>query len=126
MAKGGSAAFARIKGDVLAIVRAVPPGGLVSFAAVGAHLDVMPRHVAYILATLDDAAALFVPWHRAIAADGRLGGQRSAEQAALLADEGIALRGLRVIDPEAALIAIEALDHGVPQQRRTGQTTSGN
>lgn len=126
MPKGGSAAFARIKGDVLAIVRAVPPGKLVSFAAIGAHLDIVPRHAAYILATLDPDEVLTVPWHRAMAADGRLGGKRAAEQAALLADEGLALRGLRVIDPEAVLRAVTDLPHGVPQQRRPGSDPSAD
>lgn len=45
--------FARIKADVLTIVASIPEDGMVTFRDIGAHLDVMPRHVAYILKTLD-------------------------------------------------------------------------
>lgn len=57
-----SESFARIKADVLAIARAIPPGRLTSFWAIGSHLDGAPRHVAYILATLTlDEAAVMSP-----------------------------------------------------------------
>ncbi len=68
----GAPFFARIKGDVLRILSAVPPGRVVTFADVGAHLDVMPRHVAYILARLGPGEQARTPWHRAVAADGTL------------------------------------------------------
>ncbi len=45
--------FARIKADVLMTVASIPEGGVVTFRDIGAHLDVMPRHVAYILKMLD-------------------------------------------------------------------------
>jgi hypothetical protein len=45
--------FARIKADVLTIVASIPEGSVVTFRDIGAHLDVMPRHVAYILKMLD-------------------------------------------------------------------------
>jgi alkylated DNA nucleotide flippase Atl1 len=46
-----------MKGDVLRIVAGVPAGRVVTFADTGAHLDVAPRHVACILATLDPLEA---------------------------------------------------------------------
>ncbi len=61
--------YARIKRDVLAILAVVPEGRLVTFTDAGRHLDVSPRHVAYILATLDAAEADgcrgTAPWPRA-------------------------------------------------------------
>lgn len=40
-----SAAFTRIKADVLGIVRDVPCGRVCTRGAIGRHLDVMARHV---------------------------------------------------------------------------------
>jgi alkylated DNA nucleotide flippase Atl1 len=45
--------FARIKADVVSIVAGIPQAGVVTFRDIGAHLDVMPRHVAYTLKKLD-------------------------------------------------------------------------
>lgn len=115
--------FARIKGDVLRIVATVPTGRVVTFADVGAHLDVAPRHVAYILATLADIEAATLPWHCAVTAEGRLGtpkaGPDGATQRALLAAEGA------VFDPEGRItdfvarrVDVGALPHGVPRQSR--------
>jgi methylated-DNA-protein-cysteine methyltransferase-like protein len=115
--------FARIKGDVLRIVASVPAGRVVTFADLGAYLDVAPRHVAYILAMLDPIESTTLPWHRAVAADGRLGaakaGPDGAAQRALLAAEGAAFdpEG-RITDFVARCVAVDALPHGVPKQRR--------
>src|SRR5512137_2918602 len=86
--------FARIKRDVLAILEAVPSGRLVTFTDVGAHLDVVPRHVAYILAQLDPLEAGAIPWHRAVAEAGTVAlkadglGRRQRD---LLEAEGVAI-----------------------------------
>ncbi len=115
--------FARIKGDVLGIVASVPAGRVVTFADVGAHLDVAPRHVAYILAMLDPIEAATLPWHRTVSADGRLGTPKSgpdgAPQRALLAAEGAAFDpDGRITDFVARRVAVDALPHGVPVQLR--------
>jgi methylated-DNA-protein-cysteine methyltransferase-like protein len=114
--KAKSPFFARIQGDVLAIVAAVPQGRLITFAEVGAHLDVMPRHVAYILAMLDGPERDAIPWHRALAADGRV--EKPAQRAALAAE------GFR-FDPDgrvsgflAHVTPVVALPHGVAAQKR--------
>jgi methylated-DNA-protein-cysteine methyltransferase-like protein len=115
--------FARIKADVLRIVAAVPGGRVVSFADVGAHLDVMPRHVAYILATLSDLEKATLSWHRAVAADGRLGvpkaGADGMSQRTLLAAEGAKFDpDGRITDFLARQVAVAELPHGVPKQQR--------
>lgn len=118
-----SAAYARIKSDVLRIVAAIPRGRLVTHAAIGAHLDVVPRHVAYILATQELAEKSALPWHRVVGAEGRLGTpKRGADgrlQAEWLRDEGHALDGDALASGFARhLVAVEALAHGVPRQTR--------
>lgn len=115
--------FARIKGDVLRIVASVPSGRVVTFADVGAHVDVAPRHVAHILAVLDPIEAATLPSHRAVAADGRVGapkpGPDGAPQRALLAAQGAAFDpDGRITDLAARGIAVDALPHGVPVQTR--------
>jgi methylated-DNA-protein-cysteine methyltransferase-like protein len=116
---GESAAFARIKAQALAILRAVPPGRVVSFAAVGAHLDVAPRHVAYLLATLSEEEAATTPWWRAVSAAGEPAkGPEAVGPSALerLAQEGTLLAGGRVA--ASASVDPAELRHGVPAGRR--------
>jgi methylated-DNA-protein-cysteine methyltransferase-like protein len=117
-----SPAFARIKADVLRIVAAIPPGRVATFRDIGAHLDAMPRHVAYILATLGHAEQAAIPWHRAIGGDLTLGTPKAngfgIGQAALLGEEGTGFdaRG-RLLDP-GRVVAVADLPHGVARQQR--------
>jgi methylated-DNA-protein-cysteine methyltransferase-like protein len=118
-----SAAYARIRRDVLAIVAAIPRGRLVTHAAIGAHLDVMPRHVAYLLAMLEPPERATLPWHRVVGKDGALGqraGVDGRSQAKLLAAEGVAMAAGRVTAASlsACGIAIPDLACGVPAQIR--------
>lgn len=65
--------FARIKADVLTIVASTPEGAVVAFRDIGAHQDVMPRHVAYILKMLDAEERAGFPADRVVAkAEGAL------------------------------------------------------
>lgn len=52
-----------IREHALSLTAAVPEGRVCSSQSVSEHLDVMPRHVAYILSTLEDAEKLVYPWH---------------------------------------------------------------
>ncbi|HZF74813.1 MAG TPA: MGMT family protein [Acetobacteraceae bacterium] len=119
----GSPFFARIKGDVLRIVSAVPPGRVVTFADVGAHLDVMPRHVAYILAQLRPEEQTRTPWHRAVSADGTLATPKEnafgISQAELLREEGVTRDAAgRIARFEEVRVEVAGLPHGVPPQTR--------
>ncbi len=119
-----SEAFARIKADILAIIRSVPEGAVVTFADIGAHLDIAPRHAAYILATLAGGQDEAFPWHRAVAVDGALlSGPRGARQAVLLGAEGHAIARGKLTGIEA-IVAVAALGHGVPKQTRPDATPS--
>jgi methylated-DNA-protein-cysteine methyltransferase-like protein len=118
-----SPAFARIRAQVLQVVAAIPAGRLCTFQSIGAHLDVAPRHVAYILAQLDPAAKLAHPWHRVVAGDGGLGTVKHAPdgrtQAELLAAEGVAVQGNTVgRDLAGRFVPPGDLDHGLPPQQR--------
>jgi methylated-DNA-protein-cysteine methyltransferase-like protein len=115
--------YARIKNDVLKIVAAIPPGRVCTYAAIGAHLDVAPRHVAYILSTLEPLEKERFPWHRVVGADGRLGTVKrlatGETQAALLREEGVPVVADEIGDAlSAVLIDIAALGCGVDQQTR--------
>jgi methylated-DNA-protein-cysteine methyltransferase-like protein len=96
-----SAAFVRIKGEVLGVVRDVPYGRVTSYAAVGRHLGVMARHVAYVLAMLGSDERTDLPWHRVVAEGGAINRTkrgRGAEQDARLVSEGVAVANGRVTE----------------------------
>jgi methylated-DNA-protein-cysteine methyltransferase-like protein len=74
--------------DVLARVRATPPGFVRSYGDVSPGA---PRVGGAVLAACADPS---VPWHRIVRADGSLA--RGARQRALLEAEGVPFRGERV------------------------------
>jgi methylated-DNA-protein-cysteine methyltransferase related protein len=118
-----SPAFIRIKAQTLQIVAAIPASRVSTYRAIGAHLDVMPRHVAYILTMLEPVEKLEFPWFRVVGDDGALGTlKRNADgrtQAELLADEGLVVSNNSVaISMGHALIEVQALNSGVDQQTR--------
>ncbi len=118
-----SPAFIRIKADVLKIVAAIPAGRVCTFRSIGEHLDVMPRHVAYILAMLSDEEKNALPWYRVVADAGTLGAAKfSAEgrsQAALLNDDGIAASSKAITAGfDRLFIAAGLLKSGVVKQTR--------
>jgi methylated-DNA-protein-cysteine methyltransferase related protein len=118
-----SEAFIRIKTDVLCIVKTIPHGKLTSFQAVGYHLDVMPRHVAYILSMLSPEEKLALPWYRVTADKGLLGAVKlhadGRTQAALLMDEGVKFTAVsQVADYDKYFVEVKALKHGIALQTR--------
>ncbi len=119
-----SPAFTRIKHDIVALVRAIPAGRVTTFRSIGEHLDVIPRQVAYIVAMLDPAEKMSVPWQRVVSEGGSLGTlKRHADgrtQAELLDDEGHVVSGNRIaLSFERAFIAAAALTSAVPTQARS-------
>ncbi len=90
-----SLAFAKIRSDSLAAVCEVPAGRVTTFAEVGRVLEVMPRHVAYIIATLSDSELGTIPWHRIVGDDGVLTKKqlaaRGKEHISRLRAEGVAI-----------------------------------
>jgi methylated-DNA-protein-cysteine methyltransferase related protein len=118
-----SPAFARIKDDVLQITDAIPEGKLCTYRAVGEHLDVVPRHVAYILSQLKPEEKMIYPWHRVVSDDGSLGAvKRHADgktQAEMLEAEGLVVRENSVeVSMARALMEVSDLGSGVAKQTR--------
>ncbi len=119
----GSPFFARIKTDVLTIVSAIPKGKVCTFSSIGNHLDVVPRHVAYILSTLESFEQIQYPWHRVVGNDGQLGQLKRADtgetQAELLALDGIVVSGNSIAATfEKHFVTYEKLKSGVKKQTR--------
>jgi methylated-DNA-protein-cysteine methyltransferase-like protein len=115
--------FARIKDHVLQLTAAVPEGRICTHKSIGEYLDVMPRHVAYILSQLDDLEKIAYPWHRIVSEDGRLGTPKKnpdgMSQAALLRSEGVDVSGNRVRSAfEQVFISAERLPSGLSKQTR--------
>lgn len=114
-----SANFARIKDDVIAITMAIPKRRIMTFKAIGDHLDVMPRHVAYILATLPDVLAKVVPWYRVVPKGGALGGAQHKRQRQLLIAEGYILgESGNLIDLQELIIDPSEVASAIPKQSR--------
>ncbi|WP_239677479.1 MGMT family protein [Natronosporangium hydrolyticum] len=82
---------------VLALVEQIPPGQVMSYGAVADALATTtgrnnPRRVGTIMARYGGG----VPWHRVVAADGRLPPGHEQRARALLAAEGTPMRGDKV------------------------------
>ncbi len=107
--------YQRIKNDVLTICCLIPEGRVVSFADVGRHLDVVPRHIAYILSQLDPIELETVPWHRIIAVNGDVS---SAAQLALLHDANVTLGSNQVRSDSKAWISLADVPDMIPTQQR--------
>ena len=115
--------FSRIREHVLQLTSSVPEGRVCSFQSIGEHLDVMPRHVAYILSTLEDAKKLVYPWHRVVSTNGSLGSPKcnpdGTRQAELLRAEGILVSGNPIETGfERVFLPAEQLPSGLPKQTR--------
>ena len=75
------------KPQVLAVVAAIPEGRVTTYGAIGRHLRVTARQVAFVLARLTEEESAGLPWFRVVAANGvvsstRLGavGRRQIER----------------------------------------------
>lgn len=91
---GKSSAFARIRRDVIELTLNIPFGRVATYRELGATLAVMPRHVAYILASLKADESEVVPWYRVVGAEGELiplerDRERALLQRRLLRAEGV-------------------------------------
>ena len=117
-----SKAFLGIKRDVLRVTAAIPPGAVTTFGSIGAYMSVIPRQVAYILATLTDDEQRSAPWHRVVSEGGKLGtlkeDARGRSQEVLLLTEGVAVRSGVIADFGARFIDAAALEHEVEPHRR--------
>ncbi len=115
--------FARIREHVLRLTAAVPEGKVCTFQSMGEYLDVMPRHVAYILSQLEDNEKYIYPWHRVVGGDTSLGTLKKnpdgKAQAELLRDDGILVSNNKVASSfEQVFISAERPSSGLARQKR--------
>jgi len=89
MAFDGAPLPADRRAQVLARVRAIPPGYVRTYG------DVCPGAPRFAGAVLAGATESGLPWHRVVRADGSL--TQGARQRALLAGEDVPFRGDRVV-----------------------------
>jgi methylated-DNA-protein-cysteine methyltransferase related protein len=114
--------FARIKADVLKITACIPKGRLCTFTDIGTHLDVMPRHVAYILTTLEDDQKMVVPWYRVVGESGKIGTAKfcpeGTSQVELLKCEGVETCAGQIVNFSRHQIDVAATGTDIPKQLR--------
>jgi alkylated DNA nucleotide flippase Atl1 len=77
---------------VFDVVERIPPGRVSTYGAIGRLIGIGPRRVARALSSGGGA----VPWYRVVRADGTAAEPVRVEQLALLAAEGVPVRGGRV------------------------------
>jgi methylated-DNA-protein-cysteine methyltransferase related protein len=119
---GNSAAFARIKSQVLIMASHIPAGYVSTYRSLGEHLDVMPRHIAYILTMLSMEEKESIPWYRVVSDSGAISAPKTSkaiEQIEKLAAEGIQIdRAKKIVDFDRVFIAAISLNSGIEQQSR--------
>jgi methylated-DNA-protein-cysteine methyltransferase-like protein len=115
MASRPSPAFLKIRAEVLRIVALIPEGRFTTYGSIATHLNVNPRHVAYFLARLDEEESTALPWHRVVAAEGRISRGMDealrAEQESRLTQEGL------VVDPRGFIVDPDRHFHVVGPRR---------
>jgi methylated-DNA-protein-cysteine methyltransferase related protein len=119
---GSSVAFARIKSQVLIMTSHILAGYVSTYRSLGEHIDVMPRHVAYILTMLSMEEKENIPWYRVVSDSGAISAPKTSkaiEQIEKLAAEGIQIdRAKKIVDFDRVFIAAISLDSGIEQQSR--------
>lgn len=83
MAKPKSQAFSRIRAEVVRLVGLIPGGKFTTYGSIAVHMNVMARHVAFVLARLTAEESKTLPWHRVVSADARISPNMDAALAAV-------------------------------------------
>lgn len=93
MPKAKSAAFTRIRAEVIRLVGLIPEGKFTTYGSIAVHMNVVARHVATALARLTPEESASLPWHRVVSADARISPNMDAKlavrQKRLLKAEGL-------------------------------------
>jgi methylated-DNA-protein-cysteine methyltransferase-like protein len=91
--KPKSKAFARIRAEVIRLVGLIPPGKFTTYGSIAVHMNVMARHVAFVMSRLTAEESAELPWHRVVSADARISPNMDAslarEQRRRLRREGL-------------------------------------
>ncbi len=78
---------------VLSLVETIPPGRVMSYGAIAEYLDLPSARMVGRVMSLHGGG---VPWHRVVAANGRLVPGHAGEARARLTSEGMVFRAERV------------------------------
>jgi methylated-DNA-protein-cysteine methyltransferase-like protein len=81
MPKPKSIAFARIRAEVIRLVGLIPSAKFTTYGSIAVHMNVMARHVAFVMSRLTEAESATLPWHRVVSADARISPEMSPELA---------------------------------------------
>lgn len=86
---------------VLRAVAAIPPGRVSTYGRLGERLKLTARQVARVLSGLTPEESASVPWHRVVAAGGRISTVKldgvGRRQIAKLREEGIDVTGRNTV-----------------------------
>lgn len=83
MARPKSKAFARIRAEVIRLVGLIPSGKFTTYGSIAVHMNVMARHVAFVMSRLTEEEAAALPWHRVVSADARISPKMAPSLASL-------------------------------------------
>src|SRR4051812_11536171 len=81
MPKPKSKAFARIRAEVIRLVGLIPSGKFTTYGSIAVHMNVMARHVAFVMSRLTAEESAALPWHRVVSADARVSPKMAPELA---------------------------------------------
>src|SRR6186713_582295 len=72
MPKPKSKAYLRIRAEVIRLVGLIPEGKFTTYGSIAIHMNVMARHVAFVMSSLSGEESATLPWHRVVSADARI------------------------------------------------------
>ena len=72
MPKKKSAAFPRIRAEVIRLVGLIPQGKFTTYGCIATHMNVAALHVSFVMSSLTAEESETVPWHRVVSSEGRL------------------------------------------------------
>lgn len=115
MPKPPSIAFKRIRAEVIRLVGLVPEGKFTTYGSIAVHMNVMARHVAFVMSRLTEEESERLPWHRVVGADARISPKMDAELARVQR-ERLEKEGMKV-NEKGFILDDEAHFHSVGVRR---------
>jgi methylated-DNA-protein-cysteine methyltransferase related protein len=116
MSKPPSIAFVRIRAEVIRLVALIPPGKFTTYGSIAVHMNVVARHVAFVMSRLTREEAEALPWHRVVGAEARISPKMDATLAQAQR-ERLEAEGVRV-DAKGFIVDDEAHFHTVGIRRQ--------
>lgn len=113
-----SPAFQAMKRALLEQLSAIPSGKVVALDQMAVAMNIPARHVAYLIAQLNEAERDLVPWHRLVPSGCTFPAEakqspRQVQQIGLLAQEGVSDPAAHVIPPKFDYSTVFWADEGL-------------